>query len=195
MVLGLLNIPFKSIVLNYDDEKTPIELTDKKMLPIMSIDGQNLNESLNIIQKLDKKNILKYELYPKHKEEIDQLLTQVGTDVHNLAMPYWIWSPEFNNQSRDYFQKKKEIKRGPFAKLVSQRDIYTRNISTTLESLASNITTFYKSETITILDIQIASHLWGLYIVPEFQFNPKLNSYLQRVKKECHFNYHQDFWK
>ena len=45
MGLGYLGINFESIVLAYDDEKTPVKLTGKKMLPILvSDDGKAHNE-------------------------------------------------------------------------------------------------------------------------------------------------------
>ena len=46
------------IVLPYDDETTPVNLTGVKMLPIIEIDGETSNESLEIISKLDDKNKL-----------------------------------------------------------------------------------------------------------------------------------------
>ena len=51
---------YESVVLPYDDEKTPIDLTGIKMLPIMSFDdGFTTNESLVIIERMDSHNKLK----------------------------------------------------------------------------------------------------------------------------------------
>ena len=193
--LNYLQHSFESIVLSYDNEKLPIQLTGQKMLPIATIDGVSNNESLEIIRLIDSKNQLSNQLYPSRKEEMDELLSKIGSPVHNLAMPYWIWTPEFNEQSRAYFQKKKEGKRGPFKDLVKNKEIYINEIKEVLAELESKIDPYYTAKELTILDIQIASHLWGLYIVPEFQFSKKLHSYLQRIKNDCGFNYHEDFWR
>lgn len=192
MTLGYLNLPYKSVVLPYDDEKTPVSLAGTKMLPIMVIDGKAMNESLDIMAMLDKSNLLKV---GKPDASFEDLLNKLGKNVHNLAMPYWIYTPEFNETSRSYFQKKKEQKRGPFNELVKKNKIFMEEVSTDLEVLAGDLKPFYKSETFTVYDILIASHIWGLYVVPEFQFSEKVHRYLQSVKAICRFDYHQDFWR
>ncbi len=191
MALGYLQLPYESIVLPYDDEITPVKLTGTKMLPIMEFNGHAQNESLDIIDRLDQKNRLKLQ----DPTEINPLLNKLGANVHNLAMPYWIYTPEFNETSRHYFQKKKEEKRGPFKNLVKKRDQFIEEILNDLNLLSSELKPFYHSETFGLNDILLASHLWGLYVVPEFQFPEKIHSYLQEVKRICHFDYHQDYWK
>jgi glutaredoxin 2 len=194
MVLGHLSYNFESIVLSYDNEKKPVELTGVKMLPIFDFGTKIINESLSIIEVLDEKNILKREKYYEHQSEIESLLSNIGNDVHSLAMPYWMWTPEFNDSSRAYFKNKKEVKRGPFQELVKGSEQYKTNLNAALEELEKNLYPFYNNDSMTLVDILIASHLWGLYIVPEFQFSPRLNQYLQTIKLSCKFNYHEDFW-
>jgi glutaredoxin 2 len=196
MSLGKLNIAYESVVVAYDDEATPIRLSGQKMLPIFEFSSTKImNESLDIISDLDQNKILNLNHYQIHKNEIDRLLNQIGSNVHSLCMPYWIWTPEFNEASRHYFQSKKEMKRGPFKKLVQDKDHFIKNLDSLLTLLEEKLTPFYQSPSLTIVDIMIASHLWGLYIFPEFQFTPKMHQYLQSIKSECHFEYHQDFWK
>lgn len=192
MAAGFLGINYESIVLPYDDEETPIKLMDKKMLPIAEIGDKTSNESLDIIKMMDPENKLSNEMF---SSDFENLLNELGSNVHSLAMPYWIWTPEFNEQSRQYFQKKKEVKRGPFKKLVQNNEQFISTVNKTItEKVIPNTKTYFKSDNLTILDIALASHLWGLYIVPEYQFPAETHSYLQRVKQACHFNYHQDFW-
>lgn len=196
MSLGYLKIPFESVVLRYDDELTPVKLTGKKMLPIFEFNNNKImNESLDIISELDTKNLLKKEKYQENKVSIDSLLREIGDDVHSLCMPYWIWTPEFDADSRNYFQKKKEVKRGPFKNLIKSKDSTLTHLNKILIKLEDNLDPYYQSSQISILDIMIASHVWGLYIFPEFQFSSKLHNYLQLIKKECAFDYHQDYWK
>lgn len=196
MAFNFLDMNFQSVVLPYDDEKTPIDLMGKKMLPIVEFDdGITSNESLDIIKKVDTKNLLKMDLLtPAKLDTVNDFLSRIGSDVHSLCMPYWMWTPEFNQQSRTYFQTKKEVKRGPFNKLIQNKNQFLKSLNLTLEELENKLESFYESNEFSIIDIMIASHLWGMFIFPEFQFSKKVYDYLQRVKNECHFDYHQDFW-
>lgn len=197
MTLGLLGLPYESIVLPYDDEETPVRLSGTKMLPIMSINGKAMNESLDIMAVLDKKNLLKISEVKKSEELriFGDLLNKLGANVHNLAMPYWIYTPEFNESSRAYFQKKKEQKRGPFKELVKNRVSSEHSLMKDLDGLSLELKPFYRSGDFGLYDILLASHLWGLYVVPEFRFPEPVHQYLQKVKEICHFDYHQDFWR
>ncbi len=190
LVLGLLKVPYKSIVLDYDDEKTPLELCGKKMLPLIKQpDGKTINESLDIIKLLDKDNRL------CSNQNIEPLISELGSFVHPLAMPYFIYTPEFNDRSRKYFQEKKEAYKGPFKQLYKDRKKYLSGLNETLSELESKLEPFYESDKIELEDILIASHLWGMYIVPEFQFSEKIHNYLQQIKKLCDFEYHKDSWE
>lgn len=194
--LGFLKLKYESIVLAYEDEATPVKLTGKKMLPILlKDDGSAMNESLDIIQFIDQKNLLRNENYLHLQSEIDKLLNEIGANVHSLCMPYWIYTPEFNETNRRYFQKKKEEKRGPFHLLIQNKDQYINALNGILINLEKDLSPFYRSHQLTIVDIMLASHLWGMYIFPEFQFSEKMHQYLQSVKNQCQFDYHGDFWK
>lgn len=196
MTLGYLNIPYDSIVLPYDDEVTPVKLTGKKILPAFEFASNDIiNESLDIAKRLDTNNKLKFELISQHQSKIDELLNRIGSDVHSLCMPYWIYTQEFNESSRKYFQEKKEVKRGPFKNLIQNKDKYIAGLNITLSELKKDLSPYYLSSNITILDIMIASHLWGMFIFPEFQFSEKMYTYLMKVKSECHFDYHQDYFR
>lgn len=196
MALGYLDLPYESIVVAYDDEITPVKLTGKKMLPIMTFDGIAINESLDIIKKLDQENKLNLKDRDQSQDFIDlnKWLDKLGANVHSLAMPYWIYTPEFNDSSRKYFLRKKEEKRGPFKNLVRDRSRYEMNLLNDLKNLAQEIKPFFRSNSFSGFDILLASHLWGMYVVPEFRFSDEIHQYLQTVKKLCHFNYHSDFW-
>jgi len=194
MVLGYLNIPFESIVLRYDDEETPIRLAKKKMLPIMDFDnGFITNESLIIIANLDKDDLLKTSLLNDEvKNQMENMLDELGSNIHSLCMPYFIQTKEFDDKSREYFQKKKEVKRGPFKDLILNRDNFLNPLNEDLLDLEDQLNPYFLGEEFSIFDILIASHLWGLYLLPEFSFSEDLESYLQEVKNLCKFNYHQD---
>lgn len=197
MALGFLAINFESIVIQYDDEETPKKLTGKKMLPAFEFSATDIiNESLDIIKRLDTTNSLSNELI-EGNNEFNELLDEIGKNVHNLCMPYWVWTPEFSPSSRAYFKLKKSAKRGPFHLLVQNKDQYLNLLQVTLNKLEHMLKgkEFFNGNKLSILDIALAAHLWGMYIFPEFQFSPDLHNYLQRVKKQCRFEYHGDFWK
>lgn len=191
MVLGYFRQEYHSIVLPYDDEQTPISLAGKKMLPIMEFpDGPRLNESLLIVARLDPQNRLDTRSVMAD-DSLTETLAQIAAPVHKLAMPYWMYTPEFGPQAREYFRAKKQAQKGRFEQLVANRKEYSREINHLLDNMGLSL----NRDNVTLRDILIAAHLWGLYIVPEFQFSPQVHHYLQSIAEICHFDYHGDFWK
>lgn len=197
LALGFLEVKYDSIPSPYNDEETPLKLMGVKMLPIMTFeDGTSSNESLDIIANFDVKDALQSSLLGSEKDKgIEELLSKLGGPIHNLVMPYWVWTKEFNDESREYFQKKKEAKRGPFNELVQKQNQFLTELYPILREAEEKISPYWLGSELSIFDIMLASHLWGMYVYPEFQFSPKLHNYLQDIKKLCHFNYHEDFWK
>lgn len=199
MAMGFLKIPYESIVLPYDDEKTPVDLCQVKMLPIVDTgDGFVSNESLDIIAHLDKENFLKTKDLLRDEDAlngINELLNEIGAPVHNLAMPYWIWTREFDENSRRYFVDKKAKKRGPFHELAQKKEEFLEQLPPIFAKIQSLLGPYYQGEQLSIYDVMIASHLWGLYVIPEFQFPTDLHRYLQSISNLCSFNYHEDFWR
>ena len=52
-----------------------------------------------------------------------------------------------------------------------------------------------EGEDLNILDIMLASHLYGIYCLVEFYTPKNIHDYLQRVKMATNFNYHEDYNK
>jgi glutaredoxin 2 len=196
LALGYLSLQYESKVLAYNDAETPTRLTGKKMLPILAFDKGIMNESLDIIAFLDRENklITPDTTHSSQFKDFETFLSSIAGPIHSLAMPYWIYTPEFTAESRHYFKQKKEEKRGPFKDLVCKQQEFKNQLDPLLHQIEKRLQPFYLSHHFSVYDIMLASHLWGLYIVPEFQFSTQLNNYLQKIKNLCHFNYHQDFW-
>ncbi|MBY0517752.1 MAG: glutaredoxin 2 [Bacteriovoracaceae bacterium] len=191
MALGLLGLEYASHVLSYEDEATPTQLIGKKMLPIIRVDNKVMNESLDIIRVLDVNDVLQSTTWGN----TEHFLNEIGEIVHNLVMPYWIWTPEFSPKARDYFVMKKSQKRGPFPLLAKRRQEFEEKLKPLIEKVESQLHPFWNSSTLTIRDIGLAAHVWGLFVLPEFQFSTKMYNYLMNVKSLTHFDYHADFWK
>ncbi len=183
-------MPYKSVIFDYDDESGPVELIGKKMLPILKKEnGEYINESLDIIKYLDKDSKL------NPSQDCFNFLNEISSDLFKLSMPYMIYTPEFNESSRNYFRSKKESSRGSFKDLVENSSLFLENFNTNLKNLELNLNPFFNSENIGLDDFLIASHLWGMYLVHEFQFSEKIHTYLQEIKKATDFNYLGECWK
>lgn len=197
MAFGYFNLPYKSIPLPYEDEETPNRLCQAKMLPIIKDDSGNaMNESLDIIKKFLPEDKADFFNYPEEElKEYNTYLSGLGKNIHPLAMPYWIYTKEFSEKSREYFQTKKEKSKGPFAEMFRNRYTFLERINIQLSEIEKKIPNNDNFPRVNIKDIMLASHLWGLYIVPEFQFSNKIHSYLQNIKQQCKFEYHKDFWE
>lgn len=198
MTASFLQINYQSQILNYADEVTPLKFTNQKMLPIIKkLDGSYMNESLEIMSYLDSTGTFNMSNL-KQKESFQWVTTWIDTiskPLFNLLMPYYINSLEFNDQDKNYFQKKKEIKRGPFSELVKKREQYIKEINLQLNALLPKINPFFgESKELSALDIMITSHLWGLYLAYDYRVDDRLHDYLQLVTKTCHFNYDHDWW-
>ena len=119
------------------------------------------------------------------EQGLDQLIIKQKFRGDNLNL--------MNKHQRSFIDKK-SIKRGPFKDLYNARYELIEKINLKLELIENNIDYFYKNSEFTINDIILASHLWGLYLVPEFQFKPKMHQYLQKVRTLTKFDYFQDIW-
>lgn len=193
MACDFLNIPYESRVLAYDNINLPEKLAGKKMLPIMEFsNGEVSNESLDIVAKLDTENNLFLSVSDKEVKIYENICNEIGSFLHPLAMPSWLNTPEFFNESKKYFREKKEKKRGPFTDLVKRAPELREDLYLFLETF-SVPSKFIKGEYLTILDIMVASHLYGIYTLLDFCVPKTIHEFLQRVKVSCGFSYHSDF--
>src|SRR3989338_6015676 len=101
------------------------------MLPILTYGNGVMSESLDIISHLDEQNLLKVSEFVSSLEfkSFESLLNDIGNPIHSLAMPYWVYTPEFTPEARSYFQNKKEVKRGPFKELVKNQQLFIKELT------------------------------------------------------------------
>ena len=193
---GYLGIKYKSIVLGYSDEATPMELTGKKMLPIARLnDGRLMNESIDIIVATDTNNQLAVKNFvgTERQIQVEDLLNSFSKPLFGLAMPFYALSGEFSLQDRAYFIKKKSLSRGPFDALLLKGDTFRDELVPFLKKIEGKVKHFFDSDHLRMEDILLVSHLWGLYMVPEFRFSEALNNYMQRTKDICKFQPWNDY--
>lgn len=180
------------------------------MAPFMEISpGQFMNESLDLMKYINQTygqgtDLLGFErtdLLPQD-EALSQFLDQLAVPLFNLVMPYWALGPEMSDADKIYFIKKKSAKRGNFSDLVLKREFFELEVYRQLEppDLNNLLEKFQEKSNstnrINYLDILLASHLWGLYLVPEFYLPAKIHHYLQSIKKITTFNYDEpSLWK
>ncbi|OSN04751.1 glutaredoxin [Lonsdalea iberica] len=139
MIFGLKDIPVKLEYLLNDDEKTPISMVGKKMVPILQKeDGSFMPESLDIVKYIDAydgKPLLTGPTNP----QIDAWLRKVSDYVYRrLVMPRLSRAPfeEFATPAaRDYFINKKQAQSGDFEELMSHSAGLIKNISNDLKDL------------------------------------------------------------
>ncbi len=210
LALGYLQIPWESKVVRYDDVDTRVKLSGGTKAPFVILDdGQVIKESLDIIKRLDRDDTLQFKNFESSgdAQKIEALLNDLSRTVHPLTWPYWVYTPEFDLTMREYAMKTKSKTPGGFAAYFHNQEKYLQELAPLLKQIENmtELTTpvlvgagsprpeLYNH--IMIRDVLIAAHLWGLYLVPEFQFSPKLHAYLQNIKKLCRFKYHGDFWK
>ena len=189
MIFGLKNIPLENITLLNDDEKTPISMIGKKMLPILEKEDQQfMPESIDIIQYIDQKfspSIISME----EDSFLMSKLNQARSSYYSLTMPRWVKSDmeEFKTPaSRDYFQKKKELMIGSFDSAFDQTDYFKKDISQILKDLSLKISPSlkqYKEGQWSLNDFHLFAFLRGLSIVKGLEFPKNVQTYMENVSQ------------
>jgi glutaredoxin 2 len=180
MLIHFKNLNIEKVVLLNDDEKTPISMIGKKMLPILQKNNNEyLPESLDIVQYLDQ---LDESILPIHSEptRILKWLDQAKPYLNQLVRPRMIYYPfkEFETQSaRDYFERKKSETIGSFAQLIDQ----TKEILETFQPILNHISDPVFDITNNHLsweDIYLFPHLLSLTLVPGVRWPLVIEKYL-----------------
>lgn len=108
---------YSEIILDNDDENTPISMIGKKSLPILKLkDNHYMGESLDIVTYIDSISG-DQSLTENRNIEIENWIINIEQTIYELAIPRWAFSDfnEFNEiTSRMYFINKKQSAIGDF---------------------------------------------------------------------------------
>ena len=185
MIFGLKNIPIQLVTLLNDDEKTPIEMIGKKIVPVLETNpGKFMPESMNIVQFIDNK------LSPKIVSDQEdpfllEILSEARSPYHSLVMPRWVQSEmeEFKTDSaKKYFQNKKEQMIGPFETALENTEQFKREIIEVLlkiENKMSKESKWYIENQVSFNDFHLFAFLRGLTIIKDLHFPPILENYMK----------------
>ncbi|AKD39311.1 GrxB family glutaredoxin [Pasteurella multocida] len=187
MIFGLKNIPFKKHVLLNDDEKTPIRLVGKKVVPILvKEDGTAMPESLDIVKYIDAhygEAILQTAVRP----EIEALLAEITSYSNYLLMPRFVKLDlaEFATQSAiDYFTKKKTDYVGDFTQHFNNTPTYLARLTQDLEKLSALVMGETSlNQHLSFEDILVFPLLRNLTCVKGLRFPARLEKYIKRLSE------------
>ena len=190
MIFGLKNIPFTMVTLPNDDEKTPVAMIGKKMVPILEKEpGHFMPESMDIIQFIDKKfhpSIVLEEEDPSLLE----IFNQARTAYYSLVMPRWIDSgmEEFKTPSaKQYFQNKKEQMIGSFSSALENTESLIKEITEVLlkvENKIAKTNKWYLGNQVSFNDFHLFAFLRSLTIVKGLSLPPALENYTKHSSEK-----------
>lgn len=186
MIFGLKNLPFEKIVLANDDEKTPIDLVGKKVVPILiKEDSTAMPESLDIVAYVDASNSEKVLSDGEIRSALQDWMQQVGAYYNHLLSPRFVklGLAEFKQQSAvDYFVSKKTEYVGDFAQNIANSGQYITKINADLCDLEALIVSDNAvSGQLSLEDICLFPMLRNLTCVKGVQFPAKVLGYLEKM--------------
>ncbi|OSI16653.1 glutaredoxin 2 [Neisseria dumasiana] len=185
MILGIKGIDAEQIILQNDDEDTPIGMIGAKQVPILQKqDGSYMGESLDIVRYIDglsNEGRLKEEI----RTEIQTWLDKVNSYSSKLIQPRTVLIdlPEFSTQKAiDYFVHKKEQNIGSFQNNLEKTNEYLQQIHQDLATLADLIQSEQAlNKEISMEDIHAFPILRNLTIVKDIVFPEKVENYIKNM--------------
>jgi glutaredoxin 2 len=198
MIFGLKKLNYSEIILDNDDEKTPIDMIGKKSLPILKLKNNHyMGESLDIVTHIDSMSGDR-SLIEDRKIEIENWIINIERIIYELAIPRWAFSDfkEFNKiTARMYFINKKQAAIGDFVEklnastskidlIVKELEVLNNMIS--LESLESRTNSW------SYTDILLFPILRSLSIVKGIVWPKNVQSWMEKMSEQCGIALHND---
>ena len=182
MIFGLRGVAVEEVILQNDDEETPIKMIGAKQVPILQKDdGSFMGESLDIVRYIDEmagKGRLKEEVRP----QVQAWLDKVGEYNNKLVQPRMvkIGLPEFEtDEAKQYFIDKKEKSIGNFETNLNKTAQYLERLHQDLAELETLVCEGKGlGGEISLEDILTFPILRNLTVVRGIQWPQKLMDYL-----------------
>ncbi|MCY1198632.1 Glutaredoxin 2 [compost metagenome] len=198
MIFGLKKMNYSEIILDNDDENTPISMIGKKSLPILKLkDNHYMGESLDIVTYID--SISGDQFLTKNRNiEIENWIINIEQTIYELAIPRWAFSDfnEFNEiTSRMYFINKKQSAIGDFVEKLNTSPAKIDLIIKELEVL-NNIISLESFENRTnswsYTDILLFPILRSLSIVKGIVWPKNVQTWMEKMSEQCGIALHND---
>jgi len=188
MIFGLKHVDSDLEFLLNDDEKTPIQMVGKKMVPILELDNKKcMPESMDIVHFIDAKFGQNRIVNPTTSGRIIDWIDETGYDIYKLAMPRWIQVdlPEFRTRGAiQYFIKKKEKFLGSFEENFNNSEQYIKILNDKLVELESFIFCENSAEKkLSETDFHLFASLRSLSIVRGITFPNFVYQYMLNMSK------------
>ncbi|AOW46287.1 glutaredoxin 2 [Acetobacter ascendens] len=185
MIFGLKNIPVELVVLQNDDEATPIGMIGQKMLPILEENGHYMGESLDIIAHIDQEGAPL--LTVPARPEISDWISRSSSLLYRQFLPRAAAAPfpEFSTTSgRAYFIRKKEASTGPFCEVFNEGTEALLPLNALLEDLSLLLPEPSALQgPLSYDDIHLFAHLHSFSIIKGLTYPAAVESYRQTLSK------------
>ncbi|WP_218110478.1 glutaredoxin 2 [Ostreibacterium oceani] len=182
--IGLHDISMQYQVLLNDDEKTPIAMVGKKMVPILqTAPDRYMGESLDIIDYLSsqhQKPVLKDD---QDIAAVEGFLQANRLAIYQLTMPRWAKIPyaEFATSSAvDYFVKKKTALIGDFDTALAETDVHCATLFDALEQQSALFEKLAASPS-SLASIMLFASLHGVSVVKGFAWPEAASAFMQAM--------------
>lgn len=189
MIFALKHVPVELVILQDDDETTPMNLVGKKVVPILEkTDGSHMPESMDIVHYIDGasgKSVFTGQTNPA----IGEWLKQVSAYARNLLMPRYPHADlvEFSTLSaREYFIKKKEAVIGSFAEHLKNTPELLNKINADLIKLEPLLQSEHACNgQLSVDDIHLFAMLRCLSIVKGINYPARVDAYRRNMSVQA----------
>lgn len=191
MIFGLKQLNIDLVTLLNDDEKTPISMVGKKMVPILQKEnGQFMPESMDIVHYIDT-HYGNPVLTGHPAQNMSELIKQLDNEsLRKLCSPRHVKMnlPEFATASaREYFIHKKQPALGDFQQCLTDTPELVAQITPILALIETEIKSDHAcGGELSTNDIYLFPLLRNLSVVKVLAFPPKVYAYMQKMSQLTH---------
>lgn len=200
MIFGVKKVPFELVTLLNDEEKLPIKMIGKKMLPIIEKQQDDfMPESLDIIKFIDELAEYGKPIVESSKANpgLNRWLQDIRQYHYQLAMPRWplMGLEEFATElAVQYFTRKKEKSIGLFKENMERSQDLIVQANRHLQELESMIVgePYFWGEQLNIDDFHVFASLRCLTTTKGVVFPESINQYMNFLSEISQVPLHWD---